>query len=272
MSSNQASRPSPFTGSIPRHYDEYLGPLFFEDYAIEMAARIEPSRIKDALELSCGTGRVTNHIRKALSPTGNFTASDLSAEMLEVAKEKVNDNRINWRIVDFTQIPFADASLDLVVCAFGYMFAENKVQAFTEAQRVLRPGGMLLFSTWDSLEANGASEVFRRTVKAYLGDSLPWTYNIPFSMSDPELINEQLRSAGFSTSKAEPVDKMSKCESARKATYGMVQGGSLYNEIIKRNPAWIGEISATVEKELSEKYGAAPMSAPMRAFIIQAWK
>ena len=48
--------------------------------------------------------------------------------------------------------------------------------------------------------------------------------------------------------------------------------GSLYNEIIKLNPARLDEIKMSVEKELEEKYGAAPMVAPMRAIICQAWK
>src|SRR5262245_58538692 len=106
MTSNPGTRPSPFTGSIPKHYDEYLGPLFFEDYAQEIPSRIEAVRVHDALELSCGTGRVTNHIRKVLQPASRFTASDLSPDMLQVAREKLGNAKVDWRIVDFTQIPF----------------------------------------------------------------------------------------------------------------------------------------------------------------------
>ena len=32
-----------FTGSIAKHYDHYLGPMFFEEYAIEVASRFDPS-------------------------------------------------------------------------------------------------------------------------------------------------------------------------------------------------------------------------------------
>jgi hypothetical protein len=46
----------------------------------------------------------------------------------------------------------------------------------------------------------------------------------------------------------------------------------IYNELMKRNPAWIDEIKETVEKELAEKFGTSPMKAPMRALITQAWK
>lgn len=265
--------PAPrFTGAIPKNYDEYMGPMFFEDYAIEIANRIDPASVQVALELSCGTGRVTNHIRKVLQPTAKLIASDISPDMLAIAKEKLAGSSIEWKSIDFTKIPFEDASMDLVVCSFGYMFAENKTSAFAEALRVLRPGGKLIMSTWDKLESNEASQVFRRIVKKYFGDTLPETYKIPYSMHDPEAIRAQLLQAGFSTIKIDLVEKKSVSESAKKATIGMVQGGSLYNEIIKTNPAWVDEISAEVEKELSEKYGASPMSAPMKAWITQAWK
>jgi ubiquinone/menaquinone biosynthesis C-methylase UbiE len=263
---------STFTGSIPRHYDLYQGPMFFEEYAIDVANRVDPTSVQVALELSSGTGRVTNHLRRVLKPSAKLIASDISPDMLEVAKEKLNGLNIDWQSIDFTQIPFGDNSIDLVVCCFGYMFAENKVKAFSEALRVLRPGGSLLLTTWGKLEYNGASHVFRKTVKSYLGDSVPPMFQIPFSMNDPQIIKEQLHAAGFSKVEIEEVEKQSVCESAKKATYGMVQGGTLYNEIMKRNPAWVDEIATIVEKELTEKYGASPMVAPMRAIVCQAWK
>jgi len=46
-----------FSGSIPKHYEQYLGPLFFEPYAIEISKRINPSEACFVLEIGCGTGR-----------------------------------------------------------------------------------------------------------------------------------------------------------------------------------------------------------------------
>ena len=269
---NQSPYTSTFTGSIPRHYDQYLGPMFFEEYAIEVSSRIIPLTVKVALELSCGTGRVTNHIRNVLPATAKLIASDISPDMLAVAREKLHSSNIEWQIIDLQQLPFNEHGIDLVICCFGYMFAQDRAKAFNEAYRVLRPGGMLLISTWDKLEYNEASNVFRKTVKKYFGDSLPETYKLPFSMHDPAIIKKQLLHSGFAKVNADVVEKNSICTTAKEAAYGLVQGGSLYNEIIKRNPSWLEEISANVENELKEKYGAAPMVAPMRAIITQALK
>ncbi len=261
-----------FTGSVPEHYEKYLGPLFFEPYAVEISKRIDPKSLHLAVELACGTGRVTRLIREVIPSTARLIASDISEDMLAVAQEKLKKLNIEWQIIDAQQLPFEDNSIDLIVCCFGFMFIEDKARAFAETFRVLKPGGMLLFSTWDKLELNGASNVYRKTIKKYLQDPLPVSYNLPFSFNDPVIIKEMLLKARFSKIIIERIEKMAVSVTAKEASYGLTQGGTLYNEIMKRNPAWLPEITATVERELTEKYGAAPMSAPMKAVISQAWK
>jgi ubiquinone/menaquinone biosynthesis C-methylase UbiE len=261
-----------FSGSIPHHYEDFLGPMFFEPYAIEVSKRINPSAVQVALELACGTGRVTRHLRNVIPSKAKLIASDISPDMLAVAKEKLRSANIEWQIIDAQDLPFDDNSIDVVVCCFGYMLVPDKSKAFAEAYSVLRPGGMLLIATWDKLEHNAASHVYRTVAKKYLIDPLPETYKLPFSMNDDKEIRNDLQQAGFSKIMVERVDKISASPSAKEAANGLAQGGSIYNEIMKRNPAWIEEIKETVEKELAEKFGASPMQAPMRALITQAWK
>src|SRR6266550_27831 len=152
--------PFNFSGSIPEHYEQCLGPMFFEPYAIEISKRINASAVQFALEIGCGTGRVTRHLRNIIPPASKLVASDISEDMLTVAKEKLKDLEIDWQIIDAQQLPFNNDSIDLVVCCFAYMFVPDILKAFAEAYRVLRPGGMLIFSTWDKLELNGASYAY----------------------------------------------------------------------------------------------------------------
>jgi ubiquinone/menaquinone biosynthesis C-methylase UbiE len=224
------------------------------------------------LELASGTGRLTKHLRKVLSPKAKLVASDISPDMLGVAKEKLKNENIEWQIIDAQNLPFENSSIDLVVCCFGFMFVPDKSKAFTEVYRVLRPGGILLFTTWDKLETIGTSSIYRKIVKTYLPDPLPESYNLPFSMYDELVIRELLVKAGFSRISIEKVTKESVSSSAMDAAEGLTKGGTIYNEIVSRNPAWIEEIKSAVEKELSEKYGKAPMVAPMSAVICEALK
>ena len=273
MNSNAVSTPPfSFSGSIPKHYEQYLGPMFFEPYAIEVCKRIDFSSVQFALEIATGTGRVTRHLREHMPATSKLVASDISPDMLTIAKEKLKSSDIEWQNIDAQQLPLNDNSVDLIVCCFAYMLVPDKPKAFAEAYRVLRPGGMLLFTTWDKLELNAASYVYRNAAKKYLNDPLPQSYNLPFSMNDESLIRSMLQDTGFSKVAIEKVNKVSVCKTAKEATEGLVQGGTIYNEIMKLNPAWIDEIKVTVENELAEKFGAAPMVAPMSAIISQAWK
>ncbi len=269
---NTLSQPFDFSGSIPKHYDQFSGPMFFEPYSVEVSSRIDPSSVDVALELASGTGRVTRHLRDVLGSTTKLIASDVSPDMLAVAKEKLKALDINWEMIDAQQLPFEDDSIDLVVCCFGYMFVPDKLKAFGEAYRVLRPGGMLLFTTWDKLELIGASYVYRNIAKKYLKEPLPESYNLPFSMNDESAIKEMLQKVGFSKISIESVSKLSVSPTAKEASEGLTQGGVIYNAIMNQNPEWVEEIKSLVEKELSQKFGEAPMVAPMSAVISQAWK
>jgi ubiquinone/menaquinone biosynthesis C-methylase UbiE len=253
-------------------YDEFLGPMFFEPYAIEVAARIDPSPISLALEIAAGTGRVTRHIRKRIPASAKLIASDISEDMLAVAAEKLGDPDINWQKIDAQQLPFSDNSFDLVVCCFGYMFVPDRPKAFAEAYRVLKPGGMFLFTTWDKLENNGASFISRSVAKKYYEGVIPESYNMATSMHDEAIIRPLLKDAGFLKFSIEKVQKNSVCSTSKEAAIGLVQSGSVFEEIKERNPASIDEIITTIEKELSEKFGAAPMIAPISAVFSQAWK
>ena len=269
---NTLSQPFDFSGSVPKHYDQFSGPMFFEPYAIEVSNRIDPSSVNVALELASGTGRVTRHLRTLLPSTTKLIASDISSDMLAVAKEKLKALDINWEMIDAQQLPFEDESIDLVVCCFGYMFVQDKLKAFTEAYRVLRPDGMLLFTTWDKLELIGASFVYRNIAKRYLKEPLPDSYNLPFSMYDESAIKEMLQEVGFSKVSIEKVSKLSVSATAKEASEGLTQAGVIYTAIMSQNPEWFNEIKALVEKELSGKFGEAPMVAPMSAVISQVRK
>ena len=273
MSETSITIPSAdFSGDIATHYDHFLGPLFFEPYAIEVAKRIDPTSVSIVLEIAAGTGRVTRHIRERIPTGAKLIASDISEDMLAEAKKQLSHLNIDWQNIDAQQLPFSENSIDLVVCCFGYMFVPNKQKAFAEVYRVLRPGGMFLFTTWDKLENNAASYTSRIIAKEYLEEPLPESYDLATSMSDEAALRLLLRDAGFTKISIEKVQQFSVSPTAKEATYGLVEGGLIYKEIKKLNPAWIDEIKIRIERELAKKFGAAPMIAPMSALFSQAWK
>ena len=261
------------SGNTAAYYDQFFGPLFFEPYAIEVVKRIGQISVSIVLEIAAGTGRVTRHIREHIPASSKLIASDVSEDMLGEAKKKLGHLNIEWQIIDAQQLPFDNNSIDLVICCFGYMFVPDRPKAFAEACRVLKPGGMFLFITWDKLEENTASFTSRSIAMEYLEEPLPESYNLATSMSSEATIAQLLQGAGFSKMTIEKVKQFSISPSAKEAAYGFVEGGGLiYKEIKERNPAWIDEIKIKLERAFTEKFGAAPMIAPISAVISQAWK
>ena len=94
------SDPISFSGAIAEKYERYQGPIYFEPYAIDLVGRIDSSNMKEVLEIACGTGRVTNHLRQALPPSVKFIATDFNADMLEFAKSKLKNEKIDWQTAD----------------------------------------------------------------------------------------------------------------------------------------------------------------------------
>ena len=79
--SNDAS----FVSNIPEHYDRGLVPIFFVDYAADIARRAaawSPARV---LEIAAGTGVVTRQLRDLLPAGAHLTATDLNSPMLEIS-------------------------------------------------------------------------------------------------------------------------------------------------------------------------------------------
>ncbi len=166
------------------HYDDFFGPLYFEPYAKEVTKRINPTLASIVLEIATGTGRVTRHIRACIPSSSRLIASDISENMLTIAKKKLSHLNIDWQTIDAQQLPFDDNSIDIVVCCFGYMFVPDKAKAYAEVYRVLKRGGQFLFTTWDKLENNAASFVARSIAQKYLEQPLPDSYNLATSMSE----------------------------------------------------------------------------------------
>ena len=82
---------SQFIGSIPKHYDNDLGPHIFLDYGDDLAARAAASGATEILETAAGTGIVSRKLRDAFPPHAALIVTDLNPPMLAVAEGKFRE-------------------------------------------------------------------------------------------------------------------------------------------------------------------------------------
>jgi len=126
------------------------------------------------LDLCCGTGDMTLALLKR-RPTGGerVIALDFSRGMLARGIEKFQAAGYSESIepieADAMHLPLPDASVDLVVSAFGFRNLANYDDALRELHRVLKPGGML-----GILEANQPRGLLGAMYGLYFSRILPW--------------------------------------------------------------------------------------------------
>lgn len=100
------------------------------------------------LDVGCGTGVVAITAARA---GANVSALDLTPALLEHARaneEIAGVGQIDWTEGDAENLPYPDASFDVVLSQFGHMFAPRPDVAIAEMRRVLKPGGRVAFATW----------------------------------------------------------------------------------------------------------------------------
>jgi ubiquinone/menaquinone biosynthesis C-methylase UbiE len=155
------------------HYDSKWGIDFGRVGQDQVIAKLrkalgrEPGHYARALEIGAGTGYFTLNMLRA-GVVGSATCSDISPGMLQTLQENARTLGLEVTTVaaDAEQLPFADASFDLL---FGHAVLHHipdLPRAFAEFARVLAPGGTLLFAGEPSRYGDHLARVPKRFATA----------------------------------------------------------------------------------------------------------
>jgi len=254
-----------FAGTIPEYYDRCLGPACFEPFAVELARRVDVRR--DVLEIACGSGLVTRHVRARLDRSARIVATDLSAAMIDYARSKLSDvEGVEWREANAMELPFPDAAFGAVVCGFGMMFVPDKVAALKEAHRVLADGGTFHFSVWDAIEENPHA-LASAEVSEGLDPAL--RFRVPYELHDPSLLRDLVGQAGFSDVDIETKRLPVESESARTLATGAIRG-TPRSLLIEQRGISLDTVVDKLAARLAEIGGAAPYRSHAQALIVRA--
>jgi SAM-dependent methyltransferase len=116
-----------------------------------------------ALDVGCGPGALTEKLVARLGDSKVF-AVDPSASFVAVIQERFP--AVEVRRTAAEDLPFPDATFDLVLAQLVVHFMRDPVAGLTEMARVARPGGVVAASVWDHAGGGSPLAVFWRGVLA----------------------------------------------------------------------------------------------------------
>jgi len=179
-----------------RERDQELRPLGLT--AMQVLEAREGERI---IDVGCGCGDTTLELARRVGPPGQALGADISAPMLEVARQRANaEGLAQARFVQVDAQTYDFEPADGVFSRFGVMFFADPMAAFANLRKALRPGGRLAFVCWRALEENQWISVPMASL-LHLLPAAPATPPPnapgPFAFADRERLRAILAGAGF---------------------------------------------------------------------------
>jgi SAM-dependent methyltransferase len=198
------------------------------------------------LDVACGSGNLA--LAMARRAWGNTVGADFVPALLERGRERAAAERLEVEFVeaDAQDLPFADASFDVVASIYGAMFAPDQERTAAELLRVVKPGGRIGMANWTPDGGVGAMFL---TIAKHTGGPLPGVMPPPLWGVEDRV--RELFGDGVSELRFEK----------RKSRQGF-RSADHYLEFFR---AYFGPVKTAFEKVGPE--GEAALTADLRAFL-----
>ena len=209
------------------------------------------ARGERVVDIGCGCGATAIELAERVGPQGRVIGLDISAPMLERARERAPANLpLQLILADATVHPFEAGATDLLVSRFGVMFFADPVQSFANMRKALRLGGRMAFAAWREPRKNPwmivpLQEAYKHVPR--LPEVAPDDPG-PFAFASEDRVQRILKGAGFTGVAMEPVD----------LTVDLAAGRGL--EAAVNGALAIGPVSRALEGQAPEQMAAIASS------------
>lgn len=201
MSASPRPAPGPLSVSEPwdlvsKGYANEVASIMlpFARDAIQLA---QPSASARVLDVATGPGTLAFELAPRVA---RVDAVDFSRAMLdELEARRATSSGLDnvfASVADGQALPFEDACFDAVFSMFGLMFFPDRSRGFAEAARVLRPGGVVVVSSWAPVAQSPLMMLMFGALRA-ADPSRPAPQTNLLSLENPELFARELEGAGL---------------------------------------------------------------------------
>lgn len=127
----------------------HAGSLMYAEHLVRYKAAQNIVKGKTVLDVACGSGYGTKLLAKT---SKNVIGIDIDKDTIEFAKKNYGAKNIDYLVGDCTDMPLEDASFDAVVTFETIEHIKDYNKFIKEIKRVLKPDGLVIISTPNSLE------------------------------------------------------------------------------------------------------------------------
>jgi SAM-dependent methyltransferase len=238
-----------------------------------MIDAVDPQPGQRVLELAAGLGETGFLAAEMVAPVGGVITSDQADAMLDGARKRAGElslTNVEFQVLNAEWIDLPVASVDAVLCRWGYMLMVDPLAALLETRRVLRPEGHLALAVWDAIEHNPwallpATELLERGLTQPPEVGAPG----PFALGDRRRMQDMLERAGFDEAWVEPLELTQRAASFDEfweTTLDIAR--AFHDTVLGRPESEIADIRASLAARFAP-YTAADgsLEIPMRTLV-----
>ena len=177
-----------------------FAPLILERATLQAGERV--------LDIGCGGGALSLAAEEQVAPDGGVTGVDVSAPLLELARQRSANIGGNSAFVEADAAQYRSSiPLDAAVSRFGVMFFSDPAAAFLSLRRSFHPEARLVFVCWQGLSENAWARAPLEAAMPHFTKPLPTPDPHapgPFAFADRDRVQSILGDAGWRGVEIEP--------------------------------------------------------------------
>jgi SAM-dependent methyltransferase len=205
-----------------RYWNETAGPRWIAQHEM-LVSQIRPFGLRAmdraalspghrVLDVGCGCGETALDIARRVGPGGAVTGVDVSAVMLERAREAARAagaSNVSLENADAQTAALPAGAFDALYSRFGVMFFSDPEAAFVNLRRALRPGARLAFACWRAMKENPWMQVPLTALERHVEVQPPSPgAPTPFAFAEAARVRGILERAGFGDLEVEAADEL----------------------------------------------------------------